>query len=202
MQRKQASSVFTFFVLVFTLCIPFWALGAISSIRLLPGLPVSALGAFAPALAALLLTYKEDRLAGVLQLLKRAFDFKRIKNKSWYLLCILINPAIAVLAFGILRTMSTPLPIPVFPPVAIIAMFVSFFFAALGEELGWSAYATDPLQERWGTLTASLWLGVVWAAVHFIPLAQAQRSVEWIAWWSLGTIALRMIMTWLYIHGG
>jgi len=81
-------------------------------------------------------------------------------------------------------------------------MFVAFFIAALGEELGWTGYATEPLLRRWGTLTASLRLGVVWAAIHFIPLLQAHRSVAWIAWWCLGTIAFRMIMTWLYVHAG
>ena len=35
------------------------------------------------------------------------------------------------------------------------------------------------------TLPASLVLGGVWAVIHFIPLTQAHRSVEWIAWWTL-----------------
>jgi CAAX protease family protein len=202
MQRKRDSSVLPFFVLVFVLCLPFWALGAINPIQLLPGLPLSALGAFAPGLAAIILSYRSDGLAGLLQLLKRSFDFKRIENKYWLLLILFINPAIAVCAYGVLRALSQPLPIPILVPLAILAMFLSFFIAALGEELGWTAYATEPLQERWGTLNAGLLLGVVWAVVHFIPLMQVHRSVEWIAWWSLGTVALRVIMTWLYIQAG
>lgn len=202
MQRKQDSFVLTFFALVFVLCIPFWLLGAIDPIQLLPGLPLSALGAFTPALAALILSYRSDRLAGVLQLLKRSFDLNHVRNKGWYLLVILINPLIAILAYGMLRGLGRPLRVPNLLQLAGFAMFVAFFIAALGEELGWTGYATEPLLRRWGTLTASLLLGVVWAAVHFIPLLQAHRSVEWIAWWCLGTIAFRMIMIWLYVHAG
>jgi hypothetical protein len=35
-------------------------------------------------IAALILVYMENRSNGVKQLLKRAFDFKRIKRKIWY----------------------------------------------------------------------------------------------------------------------
>ena len=43
---------------------------------------------------------------------------------------------------------------------------------------------------------------MVWAVWHFIPLLSAQRSLAWIAWWSLGTVALRVIITWLYNNTG
>ena len=58
------------------------------------------------------------------------------------------------------------------------------------------------MQHRWGTLQASIILGAVWAIYHFVGLAQAHRSVEWIAWWSLGTVASRVIIAWLYNHTG
>jgi membrane protease YdiL (CAAX protease family) len=74
--------------------------------------------------------------------------------------------------------------------------------AALGEEIGWTGYATEPLLQRRGALATSLLLGAIWASIHFIPLRQAHRSVEWITWWTLGTISYRVIMTWLYVHSG
>jgi membrane protease YdiL (CAAX protease family) len=202
MQNKDESSVFTFFVLVFAFSIPFWVLGIIYPIQLLPGLPISALGAFTPALGALILTYQYDHLSGMLQLLQRSFDFKRLKNKNWFLVSLLVNPAIAVLAYVIIGAVSEPLPMPAPLTLAIFPMAAFFFVGALGEEIGWSGYATEPLQQRWGTLLASLMLGAVWAVWHFVPLVQAHRPVEWIAWWSLNTISLRMIMTWLYVHSG
>jgi membrane protease YdiL (CAAX protease family) len=50
----------------------------------------------------------------------------------------------------------------------------------LGEELGWSGYAIDLLQARWGALGAGILLGSVWAVWHFVPLAQVHRSPGWI----------------------
>jgi hypothetical protein len=39
---------------------------------------------------------------------------------------------------------------------------------------------------------------VVWAVWHVIPLLSALRSLAFIAWWSLGTVALRVVIVWLY----
>ena len=193
--------VIIFFLLVFAFSLPFWLLGAGNPVQLLPGLPLSALGAFAPALVALFLTYRSDRLPGVWPLLRRSFDYKRLKSTSWFLAILLINPALAVLAYAVIEAMGQPLPAPGPFTLSVLPLTIFFFIGALGEEIGWSGYATDPLQKRWGTLTAGLILGIVWAIWHFVPLAQAQRSVAWIAWWSLNTVALRMIMTWLYVRG-
>jgi membrane protease YdiL (CAAX protease family) len=184
------------------LFIPFLVLGELYPVELLPDLPISALGAFTPAVAALILTYRQNRLSGVRQLLGRSFDFKRIKNPFWFFLILLINPAIAVFAYGIMRLTDVPLPDPTPWTFSIIPLFILLFIAALGEEIGWTGYVTEPLLQRWGTIPASLLLGVIWAAIHFIPLTQAHRSVEWIAWWTLGTISYRLIMTWLYIYSG
>jgi membrane protease YdiL (CAAX protease family) len=187
---------------VFALLIPFLVLGELYPIELLPGLPISALGAFMPALAALILMYAQGRLSGVRQLLGRSFDFRRIKNPIWFLLILLINPAIAVFAYGIMRLTDIPLPDPTPWTFAILPLWIVLFIAALGEEIGWTGYVTDPLLQRWGTLATGLVLGIIWTVIHFIPLTQAHRSVEWIAWWSLGTISYRLIMTWLYVNSG
>lgn len=53
-----------------------------------------------------------------------------------------------------------------------------------------------------GALAASTMLGLVWAALHYIPLLQVGRSAAWIAWGSLGTVAMRVVMVWLYNNTG
>lgn len=53
-----------------------------------------------------------------------------------------------------------------------------------------------------GALRASLILGSVWAVWHYVALAQADRSVGWIAWWSLYTVTQRVIIVWLYNNTG
>lgn len=135
-------------------------------------------------------------------LLKRSFDFKRVKHTIWYVPIILLMPSIMVLSYGAMLLMGVALPAPQFSLLTTLVLFAMFFIASISEELGWSGYAIDPLQERFGALWGSLFLGLVWVVWHVIPLLEAHRSVTFIAWWSLGTIAARVIITWLYNNTG
>jgi uncharacterized protein len=83
---------------------------------------------------------------------------------------------------GLMHVMGVPLPAPQFSVSAALGMSVAFFVSALGEELGWSGYALDPMQHRWNALGASIVLGLVWAAWHIVPFWQAHRSEAWIVW--------------------
>ncbi len=192
----------SFFVLVFALSIPFWFIGALTGIQLLPGLPVSALAAICPALAACILIYREKRTAGVTELLKRSLDYRRVRSKVWYVPAVLLMPGVTALTYGVMRWLGLPLQVAEFSLLNAVGLFLAFFGAALGEELGWSGYAIDPMQARWNALQASIVLGLVWAMWHFVPLIQADRSPAWIAWWTAGTLATRVIMVWLYNNTG
>jgi hypothetical protein len=201
-QWRRRRSPLIFFLLVYALAIPFWILGAVTGIELLPGLPVAALMTVCPVIAALILVHRETGVAEMIALLKRSFDYKQIKAKVWYLPILFLVPAVAVLSYMILRLTGVPVPPPQISFLAPLILFIVFFVGALGEELGWSGYAIDPMQDRWGALKAGVFLGVVWAAFHFVPLLQIHRSAAWIAWWSLGTVAMRVIMVWLYNNTG
>ena len=193
---------FKFFLLVFALSIPFWLIGAVTGLQLLPGLSVSALGAFCPLMAALILVYREDKAVGVTKLLKRSFDYKRIRAKGWYAPIILLMPGVMALAYGLISLTGLPLPIPQVPILLVLVMFLAFFVGALGEELGWSGYVIDPMQARWNALQASILLGLVWAAWHVIPYMQAHRSVAWIGGAILFTVATRVLMVWIFNNTG
>ena len=195
-------SPLTYFLLTFALSIPFWIAGALTDFQILPGVPVSALGLLCMVGAASILVYREKGVTGVADLLKRSFDFKRVKAKVWYWPTFLIMPAIMTLSFIVMRLTGNQLPSPQFSFATPFILFAVFFIAAIGEELGWSGYAIDPLQERFGALGGALVLGIVWAVWHFIPLLSVKRSTEWIAWWLFGTVALRVIITWLYNNTG
>ncbi len=199
---SEKRSPLKFFLLVFTLSIPLWLIGALTPLQLLPGLPVSSLMAFCPMIAASILVYRKDKTAGVTELLKRSFDCKRIRAKAWYIPTVLLMPGIAVLAYGLMRLVRLPLPIPQFPALAALLIFLAAFIAALGEELGWSGYVIDPMQDRWNALQASFLLGLVGAAWHFVPLVQADRSPTWIAWQCLNLVAIRILLVWLYNNTG
>ncbi len=198
-EQTRWRSVLAFFVLVFILEIPFWALGALSGIGLLPGLPVAALGAFCPAIAAAILVRRESGWGGVVALLRRSFDFDRIPSGLWYLPALFLIPAITFVTYPLMRLAGIALPDWQLPTLTMIfGLIAAFFVAALGEELGWSAYATDPLQDRLGALFGALLLGAVGFAIHVVPLIQADRSVTWIAWWGVGSIATRVLQVWIY----
>lgn len=191
-----------FFFLVFALSISFWMIGAFSPLQLLPGLPVSSLMMFCPAIAASILVYKENKATGVAALLKRSFDCKRIRAKVWYIPIVLLMPGIAVLAYGAMRLMRLPLPTPQLPGLAALLIFPGSFIAALGEELGWSGYVIEPMQHRWNAFQASMLLGLVWAVWHIVPLVQADRSPTWIAWQCLNFVASRILLVWIYNNTG
>ncbi|MBN1401908.1 MAG: CPBP family intramembrane metalloprotease, partial [Anaerolineae bacterium] len=174
--KNEYGPVQGFLVLVFVLSIPFWLLGHLYPIQLLPGLPISSLAVLTPTLAAAIMTYRSGRLPALRHLLGRAFDVQRIGAKAWYLVVVLFNPIVAVLVFGVMRATGRPVPPP--PPltIAVLPLFASFFVAALAEEIGWTGYATEPLQRRWGTLGAGLLLGLVWVVFHLVQLSQVARS--------------------------
>jgi membrane protease YdiL (CAAX protease family) len=101
--------------------------------------------------AASIFVYRESGFAGVTQLLKRSFDFKRVKAKVWYAPTFLLMPAIMILSFIAMRLMGVQIPALQFSFATPFILFVVFFFiATIGEELDWSGYAIDPLQDRFG----------------------------------------------------
>lgn len=192
-----------FFLLIFALSVPLWAAGSTIGLDLLPGVPASSLAVtFCPMIAALILVYRTEKVRGVTGLLKRAFDYRRITAKRWYVPVVLLIPVVFVLSYGWMRLMGSPIPAPQFPLWTPVLMFVAFFIYALGEELGWMGYAVDPMQDRSNALQAGILLGVAWAAWHLVPVVQVGRSLEWIAWQCLFWLATRVLFVWLYNNTG
>jgi uncharacterized protein len=91
------------------------------------------------------------------------------------------------------------------------AILPALFFATLPpilEELGWRGYALDRLQMNWSALSASMVLGVVWAAWH-LPLFFIEGSFQreevgfaTLGFWlfMIGIVALSVVFTWVYNH--
>ena len=198
----RARSPLKFFLLVFALSIPFWLIGGVSDLQSMPGLSLSALAAFCPMVAALILVHRERRTAGVIELLKRSFDFERIRAKRWYAPILVLMAGVNVAVYGLMRWMDMPVPAPQIGVLAAPVMFFAFFVGALGEELGWSGYITDPLQERWNALQTGVILGLVSVVWHLVPLLLIGRSPTWIAWWCLYAVAARVLIVWLYNNTG
>ena len=86
--------------------------------------------------------------------------------------------------------------------LTISLFFIAFFIGAIGEEIGWSGYVTNPLQNKFGALKASIILGFMWAIWHIIPYFQANQTSIWIFWQCITTVFLRIIMVWLFNNTG
>jgi uncharacterized protein len=202
-------SPWTFFVLVFILSIPFGVLGAFTDLsfpeELGLNIPISGLMLVCPLITAVILVYREERLAGVGSLLRRVLDLKRVKHKIWYLPTFLLMPFVMVLMYVVLRLTGQPLPEPLMSLKTLLILpilFVAFFIGAIGEEVGWTGYATDPLQARWNALGGAIIVGSVWALWHTITYIEARNAPPWIVAQTLGTILLRIFIVWLYNNTG
>jgi len=197
---SKRNIVIKYFILVILLSIPFWILGAFVDItNYIPiQLPISALMFLCPMLAAGILTTRYGKKGDLKILLNRIWDCNKIKNKRWLLVAILFVPALMVLTYLVMIILHYNLPKPEIKLSTTLIFAILFFIGSIGEEVGWTGFATEPLQQRFGALIAALVIGIVWAAWHIIPYIQTHRNATWILWQCMGTVALRIIMVWLY----
>jgi membrane protease YdiL (CAAX protease family) len=146
--RSQVNPLLTYFLLVFVLTVPFGLFGG-GKLPLPINLLVGALVTFVPVTAAAILPYRQYGLMGVKELLMKAVDYKKIKNRIWYLPALFLQPLIYFLSYLIMRLVGLPLPDQInIPLLPVPIFFVMFFIGDAGEELGWSGYAIDPMQKR------------------------------------------------------
>jgi hypothetical protein len=189
-------------LLVFVLAIPFWLIGG-EKLPLPFNLPVSALATSIPMTAASILSYRREGVDGIKELLKKALDYQKTGNKIWYLPALLLAPLIYFSSYVIMRLTGLPLPNPIQIPFLLApVLFLMFFIGNTGEELGWSGYAIDPMQNRWGALKASILLGVVWVIWHAIPWLQTGNTPNWVVWQSGKSVVMRIVIVWLYNNTG
>ena len=191
-----------FLLLVFAFSIPFWLLGGVTHLQLMPVLSISALAGFAPMAAALVMVRRDKKSAAMSALLKRSFDYKRIQSKRWLVPVLLLMPAVSLVVYGLMKWMAMPVPAAQFHLLPALLMFIAFFVSGLGKELGWSGYALDPMQARWGALGASLLLGLVGIIWHLVLLFKIDHSFAWIGWWCLYALTFRIFAVWLYNNSG
>lgn len=201
-RRPQARPLGKFLALVLALSVPFWVIGAATDLQLFSGLSASALMAFCPAAAAVILAHRGGKRDEVAALLARSFDFRRIRRVRWYLPALLLMPAVSLFVYGLMREMDMALPAPQIHALPALLMFLGFLAGALGEELGWSGYALGPMQSRWSALRTGATLGLVAIIWHLVPLVQQHRAPTWIAWWCLYVAASRILIVWLYNNTG
>lgn len=192
----------TFFLAVFAVSLPLWVLGGLTTARLMPGLPASALMFLCTAFLACVYSASTGGTHAVRRLLARSFDFRRIGSAVWLVPTVLLMPGVLLVSYAIMRVAQLPLPDSAVPWTLAPVLFLLFFVAAVGEELAWSATVLDPLQSRLGALPAALIVGLVWAMWHVVPFGQVHPSVSWVSGQCLFTVAFRVVLVWLYNNTG
>jgi len=132
------------------------------------------LGVFGPGIAGIMMTYREQGKEGRRDFWRRIFDFRRISFK-WYVLIILLFPALQIISIGINHWLGGEPPEFAFikkaltMPAGVLIIVILYLLQSTLEELGWRGYMLDRLQSIWKPLTSSLVLGVFHAFWH-LPL--------------------------------
>jgi len=205
-----------FFVLAYALAWLVWVPSLITGGQ--TSLPTN-LGAAAPAAAAVLLTWRAGRrrsapqgvLSAQRDLWRPLFHWR--VAPLWWLVCAagplaLWGGALALhsVSGGTITGYIDPghPTMPTNPWEWMFAVAVVFAFvlvlSVIGEELGWRGYALPRLLARWDALTASVILGVLWAAWHaplFVTSGLVQSRVP-VVWFVLQILGQTIILTWVY----
>lgn len=194
--------VFLVFLLLYSL--PFWAMGAALQFELLPGIPFSALMVVCPAMAALTVHAILRGWPAAVAWLRRVSLRRRRAPAPWLTLAVIAPLGVVAVAIA-WKTSNAPPALPgaaALSPAAVVALTVLFLCAAWLEELGWSACMTVRLKGHGHWVAGALVTGGAWALWHWIPLLQAGRTAAWIVAWMLMTIALRVVIAWLFLRSG
>ena len=108
------------------------------------------------------------------QYIRQAFDFKT--KLVYFIIALLVPLVIHAITHYLILYLGLPVADTLFPEDAgnpwLLILPYFFFILILGggmEEFGWRGYAQQPLQENYGTIKASLLIGVVWGFWH-LPL--------------------------------
>lgn len=189
--------VAVYFAVVLLLTIPFWIASAVVPARLMPGLSIAALAVVVPTISACVVAAAGDRWRSV----RRLFASLGARGRHELiaaLLAVAVPLAVALLSW----TLAEPQDKALLPGGQLFALVPIFLIAAVLEEIGWSAFAAARLHYRLGTMLTGIVVGLGWAIWHLPSLVELGHTAEWIAWWSIWTIAQRIIMVRLYIWSG
>jgi uncharacterized protein len=195
-----ARSPFKFFILVFAIAIPIQLAGRFLGVIGAMNIPVADLGlAFVPMIAAMILVTWEVGWRAAVHVLRETLELKGLRDGRWLAITLGLAPLIYLLTWPLSRLFGAE-GIVEFSPGRTLVLLVLFLLLALGEEVGWTGYATEPLQSRWGALGTALILAGPWWLAHLPSMAAVGASMTDVAWWLLGAVGARILIVWLFNH--
>lgn len=116
----------------------------------------------------------------------------------WYLVAIGMPVAVQVLAIWLNPLFGSAAPnwanVPAITAIAVMVALLLVFSGPLGEEPGWRGFALPAFLRERGALSASLVLGVIWAAWHLPLVLLNDYSISS----AINVMAAAVVFTWLY----
>lgn len=165
------------------------------------------ISSFAPAIAAITMTVATENKAGIKTLISRLFLWR--VSLKWYLVALLAPIVLELLAILTHKLFGDAVPsfrftdwiqmLPAqLPSLAIFLLFLVLLSS--GEELGWRGYAMPRLQAGYGSVGASLILGLLWGFWH-LPMFWIPGSAQYglpVPGYVLAAIGYTIIYTCIY----
>jgi membrane protease YdiL (CAAX protease family) len=164
--------------------------------------PLVVVGYFAPTLAAFVLSRRDLGGQGVRALL-RPFGAYHVAP-SWYVLA-LVHPALILMVGMCLARLVTGARVgSAFYPPAAPAQVAAMLVIPFTEQIAWRGFAFPPLEQRFGSLRASLLVGASWALFHLQKQALLGPGLALgVASWTLLLMtAGTVVFTWFYRRTG
>ena len=201
-----------YFVIAFAFTWLFWTLAALGARDVIPALPgMTALGAFGPLMAAVIVTAQDSGGAGLRSLLGRIVRWR--VAPIWYAVALL-GPLVITLVAVVLEVVALGSQPPSLGtligelPSTLLTLLVNavymLIFVTLGEEVGWRGYALPALQARYSALLASVILGVVWTVWHLPAFFNPDMSYSNLPFFLYlpFMVLVAILITWLFNSTG
>lgn len=117
---------------------------------------------------------------------------------QWYFAAffIMLGPLLIALVYNILGGTSPGIAEGLTIPILLFNLLYTFLSGPLSEEPGWRGFALPRLQARFGALTSSIILGLIWAFWH-LPLYLVQERLAIYIFVPL-VLVISILMTWVY----
>jgi len=168
--RRHSLAVFV--VLAYAISWADWIPLALSGALVTPGGPITHFpGLLGPALAAFIVTFLAEGASGVTRLLRSMVVPTR---PLWRCLAYGLSPmAFLALAATVALVTGATVPARAFavysglPPLPLpLVLLLVLLFNGYGEETGWRGFALGKLQDRFGPVSGTLVLALIWAGWH------------------------------------
>ncbi len=193
--RSHAAAAF--FLLTFAISWASWSAVFLVPMPRLGRLVLNQAGLAGPLLASLIVVAALQGTQGVGRFLGRILQWR--VGVQWYLFVLFGAAALGLAAIGlhVLGGGNAPAAAFAFAPGALLS--------GLREEYGWRGFALPRLQERFGALKASVFIGALWTLWHLPILPFVRMGLPGLgmtAIFSLEVVALSILMSWVYNHAG